>query len=152
MILLPIELDETKNTRFAGNPECVEVMEVYPGYYKKVGYNKPWIGYFASEDGSEIIGCGGYKGRPKEGKVEIAYGTFKKYEGRGIGTEICWQLVLMAEQTDPTLRIMARTLPENNASCSILRRNGFECLGAVMDEEDGEVWEWREMTGLPTHI
>ncbi|MBD0349955.1 MAG: GNAT family N-acetyltransferase [Flavisolibacter sp.] len=142
MLLLPIDIDETKNARFSNNPECLEVLKVYPDYYKKVGYNKPWIGYFATLDGDEIVGCGGYKGKPKDGKIEIAYGTFKKYEGKGIGTEICRQLVLLSLQTDPSIRITARTFLENNASAQILKRNGFECRGIVYDEEDGDVWEW----------
>lgn len=82
------------------------------------------------------------KGKPKEGKVEISYGTFKKYEGSGIGTRICRQLVLLALETDPSIRITARTLPENIASMEILKKNGFKCLGTVYDEEDGNVLEW----------
>lgn len=142
MLLLPIDVDETKNAKFRDNQECVKVLNVYPDYYKKVGYNKPWIGYFATVDEHEMIGCGGFKGKPKDGRVEIAYGTFKKYEGRGIGTEICRQLVLLSLQTDPAIRITARTLKENNASTQILKHNGFEFAGVVFDEEDGDVWEW----------
>lgn len=142
MKLLPIELDETQNKRFMENPECLTVLAVYPDYYKKVGFNKPWIGYFVSDDNNQIIGCGGFKGKPKNGKIEIAYGTFKAYEGKGIGTEICRQLVLLSLQTNPTVKITARTLPENNPSIGILKKNGFACLGKVFDEEDGDVLEW----------
>lgn len=142
MILLPIDLDASLNSKFSKNSECEEVLSVYPDYYKRVGYNKPWIGYFATIDGNEIIGYGGYKGMPREGKLEIAYGTFKKHVGQGNGIEICRQLVLLALQTDPSIRITARTLMENSASTSILIRNDFECMGIVNDEEDGEVWEW----------
>ena len=142
MILLPIELDENQNEPFRNNPECIPILEVYPGYYKTIGFNKPWIGYFVSRGGSEIIGTGGYKGKPKEGKIEIAYGTFKQHEGKGVGTEICRQLVLLALRTDPSLRITARTISDSNASATILKRNGFECKGIVHDDEDGDVFEW----------
>lgn len=142
MTLLPIDIDERQNTRFSSNPECVGVLQVCPGYYNRVGFNKPWIGYLATIDGKEIIGTAGYKGKPKDGKVEIAYGTFKKHQGQGVGTEICRQLVELALQTDPTLRITAKTLPGNFASIGVLKRNGFECLGTIYDEEDGEVLEW----------
>jgi RimJ/RimL family protein N-acetyltransferase len=142
MILLPVDLNETENEKFINNVECQSILEVYPDYYKKVGYNKPWIGYFVTLDGQEIIGAGGYKGGPKDGKVEIAYGTFKDYEGRGVGTEICRQLVLLSLKTDPAARITARTLQDGYASIAILKKNGFECLGIVNDEEDGEVLEW----------
>src|SRR5688572_11836182 len=118
MLLLPIDIDESKNINFLENPECIPILQVYPEFYKKVGYNKPWIGYFVSMDGQEIIGAGGFKGKPKEGKVEIAYGTFRKYENQGIGTEICRQLVLLSLQTDRTIRITARTLQDGYASIS----------------------------------
>ena len=142
MTLLPIELDVSLNSKFSDNPECAGILSVYPDYYKRIGFNKPWIGYFATIDGVGIIGCGGYKGQPQEGKIEIAYGTFKNFEGQGIGTEICRQLILLSLQTDPSIRITARTLMENNGSTTILERNGFKCLGIVFDKEDGDVWEW----------
>lgn len=142
MKLLPIDIDETQNLHFSKNPECLEVLTAYPDYYKKVGYTPPWIGYFLMNDKNEIVGCGGYKGKPKDRTVEIAYGTFKKFEGQGVGTQICRELVLLSLLTDPAIKIRARTLPENHASIEILKRNGFECLGLVYDEDDGDVLEW----------
>lgn len=143
MILLPIDLDESKNSRFRSNPACLEILNVYPDYYNRVGYNPPWIGYFATIDGEILVGAGGYKGRPKDGMVEIAYGTFEEFEGKGIGTGICRQLVELSLRTDPSIRITARTLTDSGASAQILKRNGFIALGLVMDPEDGEVWEWK---------
>ncbi len=147
MTLLPIDVVVSLNSKFSVNSSCSDVLKVYPDYYGKVGYCKPWIGYFATLDGNEIIGCGGYKGKPREGKVEIAYGTFKNYEGQGIGTEICRQLVRLSLQTDPSIRITARTFLKDNASTTILKRNGFNCIGIVYDEEDGNVWEWEYQKG-----
>ena len=142
MQFIPIDVDETNNSRFRDNHECLEVLNVYPAFYQKVGYHLPWIGYFVSSDGNEIIGVGGFKGKPKENKVEIAYGTFKKYEGQQIGTAICRQLVTLALQTEPSLRVTARTLQDGHASKRILEKNGFVCLGIVFDEDDGDVLEW----------
>ena len=142
MILLPIDIDVSSNSQFSENPECKSILNTYPGYYHKVGYNKPWIGYFATVDGIGIVGCGGYKGKPRDGRVEIAYGTFKNFEGQGIGKGICRHLVLLSLQTDPSIRITARTIMESNSSTAILKSNGFKCEGVVFDEEDGDVWEW----------
>jgi RimJ/RimL family protein N-acetyltransferase len=142
MKLLPIEKDLAQNHRFPATPECQEVLTIFTAHYKKVGFHKPWIAYFMADDHDEIMGGGGYKGKPKDNKVEISYGTFKQHEGKGRGTEICRQLVLLALQTDPFVRITARTLPNNHASMSILKKNGFACLGTVHDEEDGDVLEW----------
>ena len=142
MKFLPIEIDETENARFREYPECVAVLDVFTEHYRKVGFNKPWIAYFVSDDTSDIIGGGGFKGEPRDGKIEISYGTFKQHQGHGIGTEICKQLTALALQTDPSLIVTARTLPDNQASMKILERNGFENRGLVWDEEDGYVFEW----------
>jgi [ribosomal protein S5]-alanine N-acetyltransferase len=142
MQLLPIELDESKNVNLRKHPECAEVLEMYPEYYRKIGFQKPWIGYLASPDGEVIVGMAGFKGGPKNSTVEIAYHVFPAHEGQGVGTEICRELVQIAQQTDPTVRVTARTLPDGQASIRILQKNGFVCLGVVQDEDDGEVLEW----------
>jgi len=111
-------------------------------YYAKIGYHPPWIGYLAFVDGAPV-GMGGFKGRPVDNKVEIAYFTFPEHEGKGIGTRTCEALVSKALASDPQVEITARTLPEKNASTRILARNGFALVGAVQDPEDGEVWEWK---------
>jgi RimJ/RimL family protein N-acetyltransferase len=111
-------------------------------YYKIIGFVPPWIGYFAQLD-NQLVGAAGFKGRPKDGKIEIAYGTFPAYQQKGIGTEICRQLVLLSLHTDPTVIISARTLPENNYSTKILVKNNFKFIGTVWDEDDGNVWEWQ---------
>ena len=149
MKLLPIELDVSLNNRFSENPACAAILSVYPGYYSRVGFKKPWIGYFATIDGVEIVGCGGYKGQPQEGRIEIAYNTFKDFEGKGIGTEICRQLVLLSLQTNPLIKITARTLVEISGSTTILERNNFKCMGVVCDKEDGDVWEWEYKKSNP---
>jgi len=55
---------------------------------------------------------------------------------------MCRLLVELALKTDPNLRITARTLMEENASTKILKKNGFQFVGSVIDPDDGEVWEW----------
>ncbi|HSJ66561.1 MAG TPA: GNAT family N-acetyltransferase [Anditalea sp.] len=142
MQLIPIEIDASQNKIFLDEPECKAVLEVFYSHYKKVGFHKPWIAYFVIDDHNNIVGGGGFKGKPKDGKVEISYGTFKFHEGKGVSTEICKQLVILALKTDPTLRVTARTLPKNNASIGVLKRNGFVCLGSIVDEDDGDVLEW----------
>ncbi len=89
-----------------------------------------------------MIGSAGFKGPPKRGKVEIAYMTFDEFQGQGLGRQMCAALVRRATEADPSVIISARTLPEDGASPSILRHNNFELQGTVMDDEDGEVWEW----------
>jgi len=120
-------------------------------FYKKIGFNPPWICYYVSEN-ENLVGCAGYKGKPVNGQIEIAYGTFEKFRNQGVGTKICRILVELSLRTDPEIRITARTLPENNYSTRILLKNKFQLLGNVFDPEDGDVWEWEYKSGTDYEI
>ncbi len=141
MELIPIKKELEENGEFATEPLTLETIRMTIDFYKKVGFVPPWIGYFAKLEG-ELIGSAGFKGKPVNGTVEIAYGTFEKYRKKGIGSVICKQLVELSLKTNPLVRITARTLPEKSFSSRILDKNDFFCIGIVNDPEDGEVWEW----------
>ena len=141
MTLLPINQTLEENEAFANNPLCNESLGMCIDFYKKVGFNPPWICYYVEENG-ELIGCAAFKGKPVNNTVEISYGTAENQRQKGVGTKICNQLVELAIATDPSVRITARTLPEKNYSTRILEKNNFVLLGFVTDPEDGEVWEW----------
>ena len=130
-----------KNKAFASNPLCNESLSMCIDFYKRVGFDPPWICYYAEEDG-ELIGNAAFKGRPINNTVEISYGTMESYRQQGVGTRICKQLVELSLITDSSVRITARTLPEKSYSTRILEKNNFILLGFVTDPEDGEVWEW----------
>ncbi len=117
-------------------------------FFNRIGYQPPWIGYFAEKDG-RIVGSCAFKGAPKNGKLEIAYGVFPQYQNQGIAGEICRALVALSLETDPAVQITGRTLPEPNFSTRVLESNGFVLAGTVHDEEDGEVWEWIYASGNP---
>lgn len=118
-----------------------EVCSTTAEMYKASGYEEPWLGYLAMLDGS-CVGTCAFKSAPEDGRVEIAYFTFPEFEGRGVATQMTQQLVEMALKEDRDLTIAAQTLPEINASTKVLEKHGFELLGLVGHEEDGEVWEW----------
>jgi len=141
MKLEPIHIDEDQAMEIYANPFCLEIFKSYPAYYYKEGYFPPWIGYFVIEQ-NQVLGVGGFVGKPKEGRVEIAYGTRKEYEGKGIASFSCKQLIVIARAAEPEIIITAKTAPENNASTKILKRNGFEFSGIVQDDEIGDAWEW----------
>ena len=110
-------------------------------FYKKVGFVPPWIGYYTKLNGN-LVGAAGFKGKPINGTVEIAYGTFEKFRKQGFGTAICKQLVDLSLKTDPSIRITARALPENTHSTRILEKNNFVFIGTVNDPDDGPAGEW----------
>lgn len=140
--LIPIQQRVEENVEFLAIDNCRDIVHMTIDYYNRIGWHPPWIGYLAKLEG-EFVGSAGYKGGPRNKKIEIAYGTFPQFRARGIGTEICNQLVSLALKNCPTLTITARTLPENNFSTRILQKNGFKLIGDVWDDEDGNVWEWR---------
>jgi len=141
MHLIPIKERLEDNENFIKNPLCQETVQMTTDFYKKVGFVAPWIGYYAVENG-DIVGSAGFKGKPINGTIEIAYGTFETYRRQGVGTKICKQLVELSLKTDSSIKITARTLPEENFSTRILKANNFIFIGTVNDPEDGEVWEW----------
>ena len=139
--LRPILPTLAENPEFAASPDCVETLQMSIDYYQTIGYHPPWICYYAYLDHS-LVGSAGFKGRPVGNKIEIAYGTLPACQHQGIGTAICRRLVLLAQATDPGVIITARTLPEENYSVKILRKNHFRLLGEIWDKDDGRVWEW----------
>ena len=141
MKLLSIYQTISENSIFAKNPLCNETLNMSIEFYTKVGFNPPWICYYVEENG-ELVGSAAFKGKPINNTVEIAYGTMEAHRQKGVGTRICKLLVELSLATDPSVRITARTLPENNYSTRILQKNNFVLLGTVNDPEDGDVWEW----------
>ena len=141
MKLIPIKATLEENADFVAEPLCQDSIYMTIDFYKRVGFNPPWISYYVTL-GDQLVGAAAFKGKPVNRIVEIAYGTFEKYRNRGIGTSICRQLVNLSLQTDPTITITARTLPEENFSTKLLKKNDFVFSGTVIDPEDGEVWEW----------
>ena len=90
----------------------------------------------------KIVGSCGFVGQPKDGKVEVAYWTFKEFEGQGIASFACKELVAIAYRADPSLTITAKTAPEHNASTKILAQNNFVFTEIVQDHEIGDAWLW----------
>lgn len=128
--------DEIYNT-----PECQQLIQSMEGFYPTVGFKIPWVGYFVFRN-EQIVGTGSFIGRPKDGKVEIAYWTFKEFEGQGIASFTCSELINIALRTDPEIVITAKTAPGHNASTKILENNGFVFSEIVQDEEIGDAWLW----------
>ncbi len=123
-------------------PEIVrEVCGMMMACYRENGYKEPWTGYLAF-DGDECVGTCAFKTPPCEGKVEIAYFTLPGNEGRGVATWMAGQLVGIASGHDTPPKVIAQTLPAENASTRILTKLGFRMTGEIDHPEDGRVWQW----------
>ncbi len=109
--------------------------------YRTTGYKPPWTGYLAAS-GEQIVGTCAFKTAPSDGAVEIAYFTFPGHEGQGVATAMARKLIDIAYATDRSLKIIAHTPPERNASNAVLNKIGFLLLGDYEDPVAGTVWEW----------
>ncbi len=141
MNLKPILPNEDKTDEAYSSADCQQLLQMCDDFYPKIGFNTPWIGYFVVRQ-DKIVGSCSFVGQPQDGKVEVSYWTFKEFEGQGIASFACKELVKIAEQNDPNVTITAKTVPEHNASTKILEKNNFVFTKNVQDEEIGDAWLW----------
>jgi len=141
MELRILKVNEDKQNEIFDTPDCQQLLEMYDAYYPKVGFHLPWVAYFIIKE-NQVVGSCGFTGKPDNEKVEIAYWTFKEFEGQGIASYACKELVAIARKENPNIIITAKTAPENNASTRILEKNGFLYSKIVQDEEIGDAWLW----------
>jgi [ribosomal protein S5]-alanine N-acetyltransferase len=106
----------------------------------------PWVHGFVvrHRETGAVVGQGGFKGPPRAGVVEIAYGTNPEHRGNGYATETAAALVDYAF-TSPEVRVViAHTLPDSTASQRVLKKCGFTHVGEEIDPEDGLVWRFEK--------
>ena len=141
MYLKPITTDEDKTIDMYASADCQQLFSMYDDFYPESGFHSPWLGYFIIRQ-DKIVGSCAFVGKPKDRKVEIAYWTFKEFEGQGIASFGCNALLCIAYQTDPGLTVVAKTAPEHNASTRVLENNHFVFAEIVQDHEIGSAWLW----------
>lgn len=89
------------------------------------------------------MGFGGFVGEPDAaGSIEIGYLTFPAFEGQGVASAIAGEMVAIARR-EGLKAVVAHTLPMENSSTTVLRRNGFVRDGEAQDPDEGTVWRWR---------
>jgi len=140
--LVAIEASGALASPIAPCPELIrQNSDATAEFYKVIGFAPPWIGYVSVSDG-RAVGGGAFKGPPRDNRVEIAYYTLPELEGQGLATATARELIGVARAAAPLVVVAAQTLPEVNASNSLLKKLGFTFQGTVLHPEDGEVWEW----------
>lgn len=141
MELRILQMNEDKSDKLFDKTDCQTLLEMYEEYYPKIGFNLPWVAYLVIRQ-NQVLGLCSFTGQPKDGKVEIAYWTFKEFEGQGVATFACKELISISQSVDIKVTITAKTLPEHNASTKILENNGFVFTEIVQDHEIGDAWLW----------
>jgi len=122
-------------------PEFEQTRAATAAFYDQVGFEPPWIGYFAVDDGT-IVGGGAFVGPPRDNRVEIAYFTLPRHQRLGHAARTAAALVAIARAARPDIELYAKTAPEDGPSPAILARLGFRRTGVVADHEIGEAWAW----------
>lgn len=119
------------------------VAQANDSFRSRTGSRPEWGGYLAIDPAKKrVVGTCAFKGEPTDGLVEIAYYTLPPYEGQGYASAMARELLRLANASAAVRRIVAHTLPEENASTSVLVKLGFQKVGDITDPEDGPLWRW----------
>ena len=79
-----------------------------------------------SKQENVMVGDICFKGEPNEhGEIEIGYGTYPNFEGKGFMTEAVGELIQWAFAQPNVQAVTAQTNPSNIASQKILTKNSF---------------------------
>ena len=107
MHLIPIPRDGSAKLSDVTLPDvALSVIASTVQMYERRGYVEPWVGYLAIEEG-RCVGTCGFASPPAGEVAEIAYFTFPDFERRGIATRMAQRLISIAQECDPSVKIIA---------------------------------------------
>lgn len=93
-------------------------------------------------DGSgKTVGTLSFKGLNDNGMVEIGYGIYPDFEGKGYMTEAVSAVVKWAAEQPGVSSIEAETEPDNIASQKVLQKAGFIPSGVMGKEGPRFIWK-----------
>jgi RimJ/RimL family protein N-acetyltransferase len=141
--LIPIERDGRPHERLVDDEALLAgVLCDTAALYARNGFVEPWICYLARRHGA-IVGTCGFTAAPSDRRVEIAYYTFPRFEGRGVAGAMAAELLAIARRHAPAVRVVAHTLRLRNASHRVLEKLGFRIAAALEDPVDGDILRWQ---------
>ena len=62
MELKTIELNVDQSKEIYVSTNCQQVINAMKEFYPKIGFNKPWVGYFTFNN-NQVVGTGGFTGQ-----------------------------------------------------------------------------------------
>jgi [ribosomal protein S5]-alanine N-acetyltransferase len=149
--LVPQSRDDVNSMIEAMSPaEKAELSAEWMARFHASSEMDMWVhGFRIVHRDNRTVGACMFKGPPKEGVVEIAYGINPDQQGKGYATEAAHALVAYALNSGEVSLVLAHTLPESTASQKVLAKCGFRHVGEVVDPEDGLVWRFEKAIGEP---
>lgn len=124
------------------SPELKEALEltILPNVADKTKnylYSTLWT--IISKSDNKMVGDICIIGEPNaKGEIEIGYGTYDEFQGKGYMTEAVASLIMWAKGQPNVLSIIASTDKMNIASYKILMKNNFIKVG-----ETGTLLHWK---------
>ena len=125
-----LNLNETSRTI---SPELKEAFEqtILPNVADKTKnylFSTLWTGISKAEN--KMIGDLCIVGEPNlEGEIEIGYGTYDEFQGKGFMTEIVGGIIEWTKTQQVVKSIIASTDKTNTASFKVLEKNNFIKIG-----------------------
>jgi len=119
------------------SPSLQEALEqtILPNVFDKDKdylYHTLWT--IISKPDNRMVGDICFVGEPDQnGEIEVGYGTYKEFRGKGFMTEAVGRLIDWAREQPKVKSIFAATTKDNVASYSILEKNNFIHIGEVDD-------------------
>jgi RimJ/RimL family protein N-acetyltransferase len=129
----------------AVSPELREALEqtILPNVAdasKNYLYSTLWTA-ISSKD-KMMVGDVCFKGEPNaDGEIEIGYGTYDEFQGKGFMTEIVGGMIEWARNQFLVRAVKASTEKANVASFKLLQKNGFTYVG-----QDDTFFHWKLVT------
>jgi RimJ/RimL family protein N-acetyltransferase len=145
--LVPRTSDEVRAMIGAMAPDArAQLSAEWLALFETATATDPWVHGFVARERTTgaVVGQGGFKGPPRGGIVEIAYGTEAEHRGKGYATETANALVAYAFDSPEVMLVIAHTLPDSKASQRVLAKCGFQRVGEIIDPEDGLVWRFEK--------
>lgn len=89
--------------------------------------NRAWSALWAMQlkSSNQIVGNLSFKGLNEDGMVEIGYGIYPEYKGKGLMTEAVTAMVKWACNEPGISRVEAESEADNKASQQVLLKSGF---------------------------
>ena len=103
-----------------------------------------WFSPYAFIDNgpNQVVGCGGFKGFPVDGRVEIGYGIAEELRGKGLATSAVRELLQVAFSYPAVMEVYAEAATDNLSSRRVIEKAGFRRLGRRATDADGIVDQW----------
>ena len=137
------ELDLNETLREV-SPELKEALEltILPNVANpKKNYLYVTLWTIIWKEKNKMVGDLCFVGEPNgAGEIEIGYGTYEEFRGKGFMTEAVGGMIKWAEAQEEVKSIVAATEKNNIASSTILEKNNFIKVGEI-----GTILNWRRV-------